>query len=112
MELTREEQALLRAVHELQAELGDPRVPDTEMCGRRMNELLKAEGQTYTLSMKPPWYGTHEAARRLEELGLLEIDPGMASFVPRGQPAPTMERLALALTSEGRKLAESLTNED
>ena len=112
MELTREEQALVRAVYELQAELGADRAPDTEASGKRVSEILRTEGGSYTLFMKPPWYGTHDAARRLQELALLEIDPGMATAVGPGQPTPITERLWLVLTAEGRQLAEKLALTD
>jgi hypothetical protein len=91
--LTPVESALLAVV----AEAGDL---DTEAAATRVIETLRASGESFSLIGSRPWFGLSEAARRLEDVGALEIDVDMASVVPRGMPAPTADRYFLVTSIE------------
>lgn len=99
------QQMLLRALSEL---TGQQQFTDTESASKRVVELLREAGGSFTIYTTPPWFGLRDAVEGLEEAGLAKIDPGIAEFVAPGQPAPTVGRLFLDLTDDGRTLATQL----
>jgi hypothetical protein len=107
MELSDDQAALLRAVGDLQGD-SDEQAPSTAQAGGRLLEIFKARGTTYTWTVQAPWHGTSPMAIELEELGLLEVDVGMAQFVAHGAPTPTVDEYYLALTPEGRSALHAL----
>jgi len=108
LELNDVERAVLKAVGELSSE---ERWTDTEQASVRVIEILKAESMSFTIFTTPPWFGLQDECLHLEGLGLLKIDPGMASYVRPGEPAPTADRLFLCVTDTGRDVMLDSTSE-
>lgn len=69
--------------------------------------LMSELGINHMVFRSAPWWGTSEAARTLEALGIIEIDPGMASYVAPGRPAPTADMYFLVLTELGTAIQDS-----
>ncbi len=97
------------------AVIGEQTTPDRSADTERVSEAtvarLRERGGSFSLHTTPPWFGLAPEYRRLEDLGLVEIDPGMAPFVAPGEPAPTMDRLYLRLTDAGRAAVGGLPSE-
>jgi hypothetical protein len=74
---------------------------DTESASRRVTQILRERGASFTLHTTPPWFGLQPAAARLENLGVLEVDPGLAHPVSPGQPSSSADHYIL-VTSEAR----------
>lgn len=64
------------------------------------------------LSQRGPWFGLSDLLGELEGDGLIEIDVGMAAYVPAGQPAPLTEEFHVVATAEGRRIAGVWAEED
>lgn len=105
MDFSAEEQALLIALLQLSEH---DHVPDTEAVAVRMREILERKGLQWFPLPNRPWYGTDDAVLRLEKLGLVEVDPGIAPVIPPGAPAPEAKRFWFVLTDEGSRVAHEL----
>ena len=82
----------------------DDRHVDTETLARAVFDADRAGGRSALLYPKDgPWYGLSSELRELEDLGLIDVDPGIAEFVPPGGPAPIARHFFVGLTDEGVK---------
>lgn len=87
---------------------GSDGVIGTEALAHATYEAAKDAGTNATFYATPPWFGREPELRRLERLGLIEIDPGMAQAVPAGSAASSAGEYAVIVTDSGRALiAES-----
>lgn len=74
-------------------------------------EAEKTAGKNSTFYTNPPWFGLDAELRRLERLGFVDIDPGMAQAVPPGSGAAAVGEYAVVLTKSGPTLAREEPHE-
>ncbi len=75
---------------------------DTEQASAAVRDELVAVGSGGPLTGSGPWFGLRTEIEHLQALGLLEIDPGVASFHRSDDPSPTVDLHFLGLTDRGR----------
>lgn len=68
----------------------------TRQAADNVIEHFRATGNSFSLVGGSPWFGLSDAAHELQDLNLIDVDPGMASFVRPGDPAPTPDQFFLA----------------
>lgn len=99
---------LLQALVDLQR--SDTHLVSTEAVGQRLLEIYKIRGGPYSWMAYAPWHGTDPGAQDLRDAGLVEFDPGMASFRAYDQPAPTARAYSLGINDEGRAALQEHAN--
>lgn len=76
---------------------------DTERLARAVYEADREAGRAaFLYANDGPWYGLSTELRALEARGLIDVDPGVAEFVPPGAPTPVARHFFVGLTAEGR----------
>lgn len=96
-ELSREEDAVLRATVELTRQLPEDHAPSTREVAVRAAELLRADGEAFSFSGGAPWWGIKDPVQGLEDRGLLRQENNVATFVAPGQPTPAVESYPLVI---------------
>jgi hypothetical protein len=102
------DKAILLSLAGVDRELGPDTCPDGRLLAQRVLEQIDDPSVTLASGRADLYFGMRAELTRLEELGLIDIDPGMAEFVPRGAPAPTQDSLGFRLTPAGERVIEEL----
>jgi hypothetical protein len=89
---------------QLAAEHGQNGVISVEALAEKAYETAAADGESASVSGSAPWYGLDRELDQLQQLGLVEIDPGMASVVPPGSSAARTDGYAVVITQKANSL--------
>jgi len=90
---------LLRVLRELD-DPGSP--PNAEACGKRLEILTVQLRGGYFRASPAPWFGTEAAAKELEQLGLVTIEPVPSLATPACSEQGS-DAIVLELTPAGRR---------